>query len=337
MKRIKSKVVQDFIGTINDKTIYNEDLYYNIESLLDTLWDKLKNIDIPRENELINDFIESISNIYKLSDITLGDIYDAVYTSIIDFRAENNNLIDTEFKECDLTNATLKHTLFKDCICEDSKFIKTNFLSAKLINCTFKNCDCENTDFQNSKMDNVCFDKSDLENANFMNSTLTNLTLDKTITDNVDFTDISLNVKKDYNTDDKSDYDADVKSTKADIDNTVQENSNNDCKSDCNTDVRSIKTDIYNAVQGILKELGFETFETNDIEAKRKIYEQLIDKAKATRKLADNNELLSDLSDEDITNLKMTLNELVSFTTCRRNNLMHTHSIQYFLKHDLKL
>lgn len=102
MKRIKSKVVQDFIGTINDKTIYNEDLYYNIKSLLDTLWDKLKNIDIPRENKLINDFIDSISNIYKLSDITLGDIYDAVYTSIIDFRAENNNLDKLElylFKE----------------------------------------------------------------------------------------------------------------------------------------------------------------------------------------------------------------------------------------------
>lgn len=102
MKRIKSKVVQDFIGTINDKTIYNEDLYYNIKSLLDTLWDKLKNINIPRENELINDFIDSISNIYKLSDITLGDIYDAVYTSIIDFRAENNNLDKLElylFKE----------------------------------------------------------------------------------------------------------------------------------------------------------------------------------------------------------------------------------------------
>lgn len=102
MKKIKSKMVQDFIGTINDKTIYNEDLYYNIESLLDALWDKLKNIDIPKENELINDFIDSISNIYKLSDITLGDIYDAVYTSIIDFKAEKNNLDKLElylFKE----------------------------------------------------------------------------------------------------------------------------------------------------------------------------------------------------------------------------------------------
>lgn len=183
-------------------------------------------------------------------------------------------------------------------------------------------------------MDNVYFNKSDLENANFMNSTLTNLTLDKTITDNVDFTDISLNVEENSHTDCENDYDTDIKSTKTDIDNTVQENSNTDCKSDYNTDVRSIKADIYNTVQDILKELGFET---NDIEAKRKTYEQLIDKAKATRKLADSNELLHGLSDEDITSLKMTLNELVSFTTCRRNNLMHAQGIQYCLKHDLKL
>ena len=183
-------------------------------------------------------------------------------------------------------------------------------------------------------MDNVCFDKSDLENANFMNSTITNLTLDKTITDNVDFTDISLNVEEDSNTDCKTDYDTDVKSTKADIDNTIQENSNTDYKSDYNTDVRSIKADIYNTVQDILKELGLET---NNIEAKRKTYEQLIDKAKATRKLADSNELLHDLSDEDITNLKMTLNELVSFTTCKKHNLIHAKGIESWLKHELKL
>lgn len=106
MKKIESKVVQDFIGTINDKTIYNEDLYYNIESLIDTLWDKLKNIDIPKEDELINDFIDSISNIYKLSDITLEDIYDAVYTSIIGFNAKHDNLDKLEL------------SLFKDYIDE---------------------------------------------------------------------------------------------------------------------------------------------------------------------------------------------------------------------------
>ena len=107
MKKVESKVVQDFIGTINDKTIYNEDLYYNIESLIDTLWDKLKNIDIPKEDELINDFIDSISNIYKLTDITLDDIYDAVYTSIISFNDKHDNLDKLEL------------SLFKDYIDEE--------------------------------------------------------------------------------------------------------------------------------------------------------------------------------------------------------------------------
>lgn len=106
MKKVESKIVQDFIGTINDKTIYNEDLYYNIESLIDTLWDKLKNIDIPKEDKLINDFIDSISNIYKLTDITLNDIYDAVYTSIISFNAKHDNLDKLEL------------SLFKDYIDE---------------------------------------------------------------------------------------------------------------------------------------------------------------------------------------------------------------------------
>lgn len=106
MKKVESKVVQDFIGTINDKTIYNEDLYYNIESLIDTLWDKLQNIDIPKEDELINDFIDSISNIYKLTDITLEDIYDAVYSSIISFKAEHDSLDKLEL------------SLFKDYIDE---------------------------------------------------------------------------------------------------------------------------------------------------------------------------------------------------------------------------
>ena len=107
MKKVESKVVQDFIGTINDKTIYNENLYCNLEALTDTLCDRLQNIDIPKEDELINDFIDSISNIYKLTDITLDDIYDAVYTSIISFNDKHDNLDKLEL------------SLFKDYIDEE--------------------------------------------------------------------------------------------------------------------------------------------------------------------------------------------------------------------------
>ena len=73
---------------------------------LDTLCDRLQNIDIPKEDELINDFIDSISNIYKLTDITLDDIYDAVYTSIISFNDKHDNLDKLEL------------SLFKDYIDE---------------------------------------------------------------------------------------------------------------------------------------------------------------------------------------------------------------------------
>lgn len=102
MKKVESKVVQNFIGEIAGKTIHNEDLYCNLESLTDMLCEKLQNIDIPKEDELINDFIDSISNIYKLTDIALNDIYDAVYTSIISFNAKHDNLDELElslFKE----------------------------------------------------------------------------------------------------------------------------------------------------------------------------------------------------------------------------------------------
>ena len=120
MKKVESKVVQDFIGTINDKTIYNENLYCNLEALTDTLCDRLQNIDIPKEDELINDFIDSISNIYKLTDITLDDIYDAVYTSIISFNDKHDNLDKLEL------------SLFKDYIDEELTKKYFGFINDKL-------------------------------------------------------------------------------------------------------------------------------------------------------------------------------------------------------------
>lgn len=97
MKKIESKVVQDFIGTINDKTIYNEELYTTTVYLVDLLYNKLKDIAIPKEEEFIDDFIDSIGNIYKSSDVTIVDISDAIEESIENFNPKIDKLYELEF------------------------------------------------------------------------------------------------------------------------------------------------------------------------------------------------------------------------------------------------
>lgn len=97
MKKVESKVVQDFIGTINDKTIYNEELYTTTVYLVGLLYSKLKNIAIPKEEEFIDDFIDSISNIYKSSDATIVDISDAIEESIGNFNPKIDKLYELEF------------------------------------------------------------------------------------------------------------------------------------------------------------------------------------------------------------------------------------------------
>lgn len=97
MKKVESKVVQDFIGTINDKTIYNEELYTTTVYLVGLLYSKLKDIAIPKEEEFIDDFIDSIRNIYKSSDATIVDISDAIEESIGNFNPKIDKLYELEF------------------------------------------------------------------------------------------------------------------------------------------------------------------------------------------------------------------------------------------------
>ena len=97
MKKIESKLVQDFIGTINDKTIYNEELYTTTVYLVGLLYSKLKDIAIPKEEEFIDDFIDSISNIYKSNDATIVDISDAIEESIGNFNPKIDKLYELEF------------------------------------------------------------------------------------------------------------------------------------------------------------------------------------------------------------------------------------------------
>lgn len=97
MKKVKSEMVQMFIGKIGDKILYNEEVYIITVYLIDMLCNKLKNIIIPKEDDLIDDFIDSIGNIYRSSDATLTDISDAIESTINNFVPTTETLKDLKF------------------------------------------------------------------------------------------------------------------------------------------------------------------------------------------------------------------------------------------------
>lgn len=97
MKKVESKIVQMFIGKIGDKILYNEELYTTTQYLIDILCDKLKDIIITKEEDLVDDFIDSISNIYRSSDATLTDISDAIESSIQNFDPKTKKLNNLKF------------------------------------------------------------------------------------------------------------------------------------------------------------------------------------------------------------------------------------------------
>ena len=97
MKKVESKVVQSFIGKIGDNYIYNEELYTTTVYLVDLLYNKLKDIAIPKEEEFIEDFIDSIDNIYKSDDVTITDISDAIEECIENFNPKTDGLYELEF------------------------------------------------------------------------------------------------------------------------------------------------------------------------------------------------------------------------------------------------
>lgn len=97
MKKVDSKTIQGFVGKIGDKIIYNEELYTTTKYLIDLLYNKLKDIAIPKEEEFIDDFIDSIGNIYKSSDATIVDISDAIEECIGNFNPKIDKLYELKF------------------------------------------------------------------------------------------------------------------------------------------------------------------------------------------------------------------------------------------------
>ena len=57
----------------------------------------MKDIAIPKEEEFIDDFIDSISNIYKSSNTTITDISDAIESCITGFKSNYETLNDLAF------------------------------------------------------------------------------------------------------------------------------------------------------------------------------------------------------------------------------------------------
>lgn len=98
MKKVESKIVQGFVGKVGNETLYNEELYTTtVYLVVNKLCDKLKNITIPKEYDLVKDLINSIGNIYKYEDVTLADISDSIESSIENFDPETETLNDLEF------------------------------------------------------------------------------------------------------------------------------------------------------------------------------------------------------------------------------------------------
>lgn len=98
MKKVENKIVQEFVGKIGNETLYNEELYTTTAYLVvDKLCNKLKNITIPKEYDLVKDLINSIGNIYRYEDVTLADISDSIESSIENFDPETETLNDLEF------------------------------------------------------------------------------------------------------------------------------------------------------------------------------------------------------------------------------------------------
>lgn len=98
MRKVKNEIVQGFVGKIGDETLYDEGLYTTtVYLVVEKLCNKLKDITIPKENDLVKDLINSIGNMYKYKDITLADISDAIESCIESFDPKTKKLNDLEF------------------------------------------------------------------------------------------------------------------------------------------------------------------------------------------------------------------------------------------------
>ena len=90
MKHVKYKLLSEFDGTINGYHISNEDRYYALLYILDIITDKLRQVKIKKEKQLVEDIIIGFTGICITTHTQPKDVSVSIYTSLRSFK--NNDL-----------------------------------------------------------------------------------------------------------------------------------------------------------------------------------------------------------------------------------------------------
>lgn len=90
MKHVKYKLLSEFDGTINGYHISNEDRYYALSYILDIITDKLRQIKIKKEKQLVEDIIIGFTGICITTHTQPKDVSASIYASLGSFK--NNDL-----------------------------------------------------------------------------------------------------------------------------------------------------------------------------------------------------------------------------------------------------
>lgn len=90
MKNVKYKLLSEFDGTINGYHISNEDRYYALSYILDIITDKLRQIKIKKEKQLVEDIIIGFTGICITTHTQPKDVSVSIYASLGSFK--NNDL-----------------------------------------------------------------------------------------------------------------------------------------------------------------------------------------------------------------------------------------------------
>lgn len=91
MTPIPYDIISSFEGIINGKIIYDENYYLVLEKTSYMLNDTLRDIDIKNEDEFIQNFIDTILELYYYTEFTDKQIIGSISKSLDNFKSKGND------------------------------------------------------------------------------------------------------------------------------------------------------------------------------------------------------------------------------------------------------